>query len=178
MQMLNILFLTVLALHRLACLEFTSSAVPFVRTNIFTKSQSKNALYAVGLTNFRVYRMNYTRNLLTTTLNFASGHSKLVNAIAVSLGEKYIVTGGSDYRVIVTETFTQQRICTFVNLNQVKALVFHPLYEEIVYSASLNDMIRKWNISTCKKLAERNISASISSLDFSLDGTRLYYGTF
>lgn len=97
--------------------------------------------------------MNYTRNLSPVTYNFASGHTRTVNTMAVSFGEKYIATGGSDYRIIVTETYPQTRLCTFMNLNQVKALVFHPKYEEILFSASMNDMIRKWNISTCTKLA-------------------------
>jgi hypothetical protein len=67
--------------------------VSFPQTNVFTKTTDLNALYAVGLTDFKVYRMNYTRNLTSPTYNYTTSHTKKASAIAVSLSERYFATG-------------------------------------------------------------------------------------
>jgi WD40 repeat protein len=62
-------------------------------------------------------------------------------------------------------------------MNQLRALVFHPYHEEILYSASVNDSIRKWNISSCSQVARNQLPYSVHSLAINPDGSFLAFGT-
>ncbi len=63
-------------------------SISFASTNVFTKSKDLNSLYAVGTTDFKVYRVNYTRNLTSASFNYnySTTHTKKVRSIAVSSG--------------------------------------------------------------------------------------------
>jgi hypothetical protein len=56
-------------------------------------------------------------------------------------------------------------------------LIFHPIHEDILYSATVDDSIRKWNITNCSKLVEKSLPYSVHSMDISPDGTNLIFGT-
>lgn len=67
--------------------------------------------------------------------------------------------------------------CKFFAYNQLRKVIFHPSYEEILFAASVDDMIRKYNISNCSKLTEISVGWSIHSMAVSDDGNYLFYGT-
>jgi hypothetical protein len=51
-----------------------------------TKAADLNTLYSVGLSDFKVYRLNYTRFPSTPTYSYSTTHTKKVRAIAISHG--------------------------------------------------------------------------------------------
>jgi hypothetical protein len=55
-------------------------------------------------------------------------------------------------------------VCSFTVYNQLRSIVFHPLYEEIFYAASVDDAIRKYNITNCSKLVEKAVGGSVHSM--------------
>lgn len=84
----------IVILYESICAETYSPSFSFPQTSIFTKSYSKNALYAVGASNYRIYRANFTRNISTVTpTSYSTTHTKKVRAIAVSIRETYVATG-------------------------------------------------------------------------------------
>ena len=97
--------------------------------------------------------------------------------MAISNDEYYIATGARDYRIQLRIIKNNTLVCTLWHHNQVKALVFNPVNEKILYSAAMDDKIRKWNISTCKADAEIQIPESVTSMDIDPTGTKLAYGT-
>lgn len=96
--------------------------------------------------------MNYTRFPITVSYTYITSQTKKIRVIGISRGEKYFATGSEDYSIEVVQGFTKTKVCTFMNLNQVRALVFDPFYEEILYSGSVDDAIRKYNITNCSML--------------------------
>lgn len=80
--------IAVLMLREVLTTNTFFGSISFVNTNIFTKSKDLNSLYAVGTTDFKVYRVNYTRNLTTASYNYnySTTHTKKARAIAVSHG--------------------------------------------------------------------------------------------
>lgn len=54
-------------------------------TNVYTKSKDMNALYAAS-ESFIVYRVNYTRRLMSPSFNYQSTHTRRIRDIAVSYG--------------------------------------------------------------------------------------------
>jgi WD40 repeat protein len=75
--------------------------VNFVSTSTFTKSHDLNSLYAVGSSDFKIYRLNYTRNITAASFNYniSTTHTKKIRAIAVSQTERYIATGSEDFTI-------------------------------------------------------------------------------
>lgn len=67
--------------------------------------------------------------------------------------------------------------CKFSTYNQLREVKFHPSYEEILFAASVDDMIRKYNISNCSKLVEKSVGWSVHTMAISDNGNMLYYGT-
>jgi WD40 repeat protein len=68
-------------------------------------------------------------------------------------------------------------MCKLKTFNQLRTVVFHPFYEEILYSATVNDAIRKWNITNCSEIVKKTIQYSVHSMAISPDGTKLAFGT-
>lgn len=62
------------------------SPFTFPQTNVFTKSSDLTSLYAVGTSDFKVYRMNYTRYFTTVSYSYTTSHTKKVRSIALSKG--------------------------------------------------------------------------------------------
>lgn len=60
----------------------------------------------------------------------------------------------------------------------MRALQFHPIYEEILYSANVDDTVRKWNVTNCSMLVEKSLGLSPHSMIINSDGTYLVVGTF
>jgi hypothetical protein len=72
---------------------------------------------------------------------------------------------------------TKTQLCKLLTFNQLRVLIFHPNHEDILYSATVNDVIRKWNITNCSMLVQKSIPYSVNSMDISTDGTNLIFGT-
>jgi WD40 repeat protein len=72
---------------------------------------------------------------------------------------------------------TKTQLCKLVTFNQLRVVIFHPNYEDILYSATVNDAIRKWNITDGSMLVQQAIPYSVHSMDISPDGTKLVFGT-
>lgn len=70
-------------------------------TSTFTKSQDLNSLYAVGSSDYKIYRLNYTRNLTVSSFNYniSTTHTQKVRVIAVSNSERYVATGSEDFTI-------------------------------------------------------------------------------
>ena len=114
----------------------------------YAVSPDGNALY-IGTTNKEIRRYNYTKFLGSPSFTYTTSHSKDISAIGVSQGEYYFASGGDDYLIEVVVAFTQTKICTLEHYNQIRALKFDPNNEEVLFAASVDDNLRKWNVSTC-----------------------------
>lgn len=64
----------------------TTSTVSFFDTNCYTRSQSQNTLYAVGTSNYNVYRLNYTRLDFPSTVQYKLSHTDTVKTMSASSG--------------------------------------------------------------------------------------------
>lgn len=72
--------------------------------------------------------------------------------------------------------YTQVKVCTLEHYNQIRALEFDPNIVEVLYAASVDDTIRKWNVTTCKLMKEIDIGYSINVMSINDAGTKLAYG--
>lgn len=84
----NLILLVSYLVSHTAAMNTNYGSLSFVSTNVFTKSKNLNSLYAVGSSDRKIYRLNYTRNLTTGNFNynFSTTHTNLVKTIAVSQG--------------------------------------------------------------------------------------------
>ena len=78
--------------------------------------------------------------------------------------------------MVDADTLTQQ--CRVKHYNQMRALVFDPNDIEILYAASVDDRIRKWNVTDCSLVAENTLGGeSVHCMAINDAGTQLVYGT-
>jgi WD40 repeat protein len=100
-----------------------------------------------------IYRLNYNRNAsYNGAYIYQTTHTKKIRTIGVSPRETFFATGSEDFTIEVVRTIQKAQICKFITFNQLRVLIFHPLHDDILYSATVNDAIRKWNITNCSKL--------------------------
>lgn len=119
-----------------------------LNTVTYAVSPDGNALY-IATTGREIKRYNYTKFINAATFTYSTSHTKDIRVIGVSAGEHYFASGSEDYLIEVVVAFTQTKICTLEHYNQIRALKFDPNNEEVLFAASVDDQIRKWNVSNC-----------------------------
>ena len=99
-------------------------------------------------------------NLSSSDCSITYGHSDIILAVTVSIDSSIIATGSKDGIIIVWERVAPSSIkssSTFSKIaelsghtSQITSLAFPPKVNDILWSASMDKTIKKWNIKTGK----------------------------
>ena len=114
------------------------------------------------------------RLLLLRTLT--GGHTNSITSVAISPDGTRIASGGMDFKVVLRDTSTGQRLLTLEgHTNQVYSVVFSP-DGRWVTSISGDRTIRIWDASSGQQQRQMSAGANVWSVAYSPDGQRLAVG--
>lgn len=111
---------------------------------------------------------------LDVQLSVQTGHSSAVNCLAFSVGDKYLVSGGSDNKIILWDFYTGKQANVFTEHNApINDICFYP-GTEYFFSASSDSTIRLWNCQQKNSLQTIQFNYPVHSLAISENRKHLF----
>ena len=119
--------------------------------------------------------MNFFSSTLTPPRNTVklTGHEERVNAVAWSPDGKYVVSAGSDYRVLIYDALTGRMLLSYgQNSKGMKNCVAWSPTGNMLASGGNNKLVELWNASTRKQtFTYRGHLGYVTALAWSPDGS-------
>jgi serine/threonine protein kinase len=116
-------------------------------------------------------------NLLNNTSHTFSGHSTIVNAVAIDASETVLFSGSEDDTLRLWHLRTLQELFTIqAELGGIKAIAIHP-HSKIVAAGGNYGAVKLWDWRTGQLISSfSNHLAAVTTLAFSPDGQTLVAG--